>query len=149
MDGYVSLEAARALQQASFPQDQWPQMVWANISDGEPIWKVCLGISFVDMPDFTGEKRRLRCYGLEQAQYGHVFGIREKDWIAAPTYLAALQFGKSERGWLWKVDEKGYWHVRKWVDKAAFGRYLTATYKQSPGDLITEILRMERYEQML
>jgi len=114
-DYFVNLDNAKGLAEAGY-KGAFPQMVWA----ANP------GVR-MDVPGG-------RTYNLMYSP-GKMAGW----YVAAPTHLAALAVFK-EDGWLWQVDEQGSWHARKFVGEKVFGGYLTATYKETPDDLIAGIL---------
>ena len=70
----IPLETCRLAKEAGFPQDRWPQMVWASIGLG---------------------RFEIHYYTHPRATDIH------PEWYAAPSPLDLLEWLEAEKGWDW------------------------------------------------
>lgn len=95
----LSLETAKALKAAGYPQDQWPQMVWWKTVLGEDVWDY----------DFW--------HNDMEGQFGTAV-----EYVSRPDPLTALDW-LEKKGWMWK---RGHWGAPLWAAETANGDRLTA-----------------------
>lgn len=124
---FVSLEQAKRLQECGFPQNEWPQMVYATNRVFSENY-VCQWAGST-----VSESAGVRLCG------GAILPV----WVAAPTYLRALEWLEREQRWHWSRGNAVWFAFREqepWLPAEALTRFPRPEGYETPSALLDAIL---------
>lgn len=117
----VSLEAAKVLKTAGYPQDQWPQMIYLG---GDPKE---YGVLCYRYQDFVPEPER-----------------PPLEVVAAPDPLSALYWLEREKGWYWERRARAQSGEERWIAGRVTAGVVTGVIDRDTADaLILAICQKE------